>query len=62
MHGLDTLKARNAHATIKSVLARAADRGVKLSRAEVLEEMKYSEDEDTTVWSATVDRLMGVSP
>jgi hypothetical protein len=58
MHGLQTIGALNAEVTIRGILARAAQRGSKLTRDEVLEELKFRDDDDTTVWSATVDRLM----
>lgn len=58
MHGLSIIEATNVEVTIKAILARAEARGVKLTREEVLEELKFREDDDTNVWSATVDRLL----
>lgn len=60
MHGLQSIAQNNAEVTIKGILARAAERGLKLSRGDILEELKFREDDDTTVWGATVDRLMAV--
>lgn len=60
MMDLAVAAARNAEVTIKGILARAASLKLKLTREEVLEELKFYADEDTTVWGATVDRLMGV--
>lgn len=60
MLGIETRQAKNAEAAIRGILIRAEHRGVRLSKSEVLEELKWDDDEDTTVWGATVDRLMGV--
>lgn len=61
MHGLSTLAVLNTEAVIRAILARAIERGLKLTRDDVLDELRFREDEDTTVWGATVDRLMGVT-
>jgi hypothetical protein len=58
MHGLETTQTLNTEVTIKAILARAAANGITLTRDEVLEELKFREDDDTTVWGATVDRLI----
>ena len=60
MHGLRTIEVLNTEATIRAIIQRATDRGVKLTRAEVLDELKWRDNDDTTVWSATVDRMLGV--
>lgn len=60
MQGLEMSAELNAEVTIRGIMARAADRGVTLSRDEVIEELKFREDDDTSIWSATVDRMMGI--
>lgn len=60
MHGLETMTRLNAEAAIRGILLRAKANNVQLTRADVLEELKYRESDDTSAWSATVDRLMGV--
>lgn len=58
MFALETINARNTEVAIRAILNAAACRGVQLTRDEVLEELKFDEHDDTSVWSATVDRLM----
>jgi hypothetical protein len=58
MHGLDTLNRLNTEAAIKGILARAEAAGVALTRAEVLEELKYREDDDVSQWEAVVAELV----
>lgn len=58
MHGLDTLVDLNARETINSIIKRARAAGVVMTREEVLEELKFHENEDTSQWSAVVDRLL----
>jgi len=60
MHGLSTIETTNTEATIKAIIARANANGRLLTRDDVLEELKFRDNDDTSVWSATVDRLMGV--
>lgn len=48
---------KQAEHTIRNILRRAEERGLHLTRDEVLEELQFS-DEDTSVWSATVDQLI----
>lgn len=61
MNDISVIRHKNAEVTIKGILARAAARGAVLSRDEVLEDLKWNEAEDVSVWGATVDRLMGVT-
>lgn len=58
MHGLDTTIQLNTEHTIKCIIARGAERGLQLTRDEVLEELAAFDGTDQTVWGATVDRLL----
>lgn len=58
MNSLETTETLNTEATIRRILTRAENEGVTLSRDKVLEELKYRDTDDTSVWSATVDRII----
>jgi hypothetical protein len=58
MHSLETISKLNVERTIKLALDRAESQGVTLSRNQVLDHLKFSEDEDVSQWEATVDKLL----
>ncbi len=58
MHSLETINKNNVERTIQLALDRAESQGVTLTRNQVLEHLKFSENEDVSQWEATVDRLM----
>lgn len=58
MHDINTNNSLNTNVAVRGILRRARRAGLKLTREEVLEELKFREDDDTSQWTAMVDRLM----
>jgi hypothetical protein len=58
MHSLESSFKRNVERTIQLILDRAEAAGTVLTRNEVLEHLKFTDDEDVSQWEATVDAMM----
>lgn len=58
MHSLGNINRMNVERVIQLTLDRAEAEGVALTRDQVLDHMRFSEDEDVSQWEAVVDRLM----
>jgi hypothetical protein len=58
MHSLETIDKTNVERTIQLALDRAETEGTVLTRNQVLEHLKFREDEDVSQWEAMVDAMM----
>lgn len=58
MHSLEVISKSNVERTIQLTLDRAEAAGTAITRNQVLEHLKFLENEDVSQWEAMVDALM----
>lgn len=58
MQSLEAINAENTGVVIRGVLVRAKERGLRVSRASVLDELRYRETDNVSQWEAMVDAMM----
>jgi hypothetical protein len=58
MLALETTRQLNTEHVIRAILDRAEREGTSVTRDQVLEDLRWDDQEDVTQWTETVDRLM----
>jgi hypothetical protein len=58
MHSLEVINKKNVERTIQLALDRAEAEGTVLTHNQVLEHLKFTENEDVSQWEATVDVML----
>jgi hypothetical protein len=58
MHSIESINKSNVERTIQLALDRAEAEGATLTRNQVLDHLKFSEDDDVSQWEAMVDVML----